>query len=462
MRDALLLAFILVCLVGAVRYPFAGLLVWAWFSFMTPHQMAYGVYGLPLNVIIAGATILAAALSGAWRQFRFDGHTALLILFAVWLTIAQQASLDPVNSAPIHDRFIKLLIFILLAGQLATSKLRVHALVWMFVLSIGYFAAKGAVFTIATLGQFRVQGLPNTILEDNNHTGIAIAATLPLILYLHGQAANRLARWGLVALLISAAFAIVGTQSRGAFVSLVVFAAYFWMRSRRKLMILAGLGALLVPAIAFMPASWTERMRSIQHATEDASFMGRVDAWIINTKLALAHPLTGVGLRNAYLEEIADTVEPNRTPRAAHSIYFEVLGGSGFVGLGLYLWLIAHAFVSTLRLQSPARNGPPRAPWTQKFGYYAQMSLAVFCVGGATVSLEMWEGYLLVMALIAASRKLEARQSFSAEGHRASIGWRMIARGFGRLIAERGARRVSRANSGSGGARSYRSIDSRR
>ena len=53
MRDILLLGFTGLCLVAALRYPFAGLLTWAWFTLLTPHQEAYGLYGVPLNVVIA-------------------------------------------------------------------------------------------------------------------------------------------------------------------------------------------------------------------------------------------------------------------------------------------------------------------------------------------------------------------------------------------------------------------------
>lgn len=82
-----------------------------------------------------------------------------------------------------------------------------------------------------TLGQYRVQGLPNTILEDNNHLGTALATVLPLILYLRTQAQRAIVRHGLLALFVLGIIAVLGTHSRGAFVALVVFAGFFWLRS---------------------------------------------------------------------------------------------------------------------------------------------------------------------------------------------------------------------------------------
>jgi probable O-glycosylation ligase (exosortase A-associated) len=393
MRDILLLGFVSLCLTAAIRYPFAGLLTWAWFTLMTPHQLAYGVYGIPLNAVIAGITVFSYVLSGEISRIRFDPLTSLIMIFAGWLTVSQTFSLDPVNSGIYFNRFIKTLLFIVLCAQMATTKLRFNALVWIIVASIGFFAAKGAVFTLMTFGQYHVQGLPLTILEDNNHFGIAVATILPLVLYLRGEAAKPWVRQGLLVLFCLCIIAVIGTQSRGAFLSLIAFSAYFWFRAKHKFTIIAGLFLVMAPTIAFMPAKWSERMSTIGEATEDASFMGRVDAWVINIKLADEHPLTGAGLRNSYQEEIARAVDPVRAERAkaAHSIYFEVLGGAGYVGLVIYLSIFAAAFISAWRIYLSRKN-PQLAPWKANFAYYAQMSLLVFGVGGASTSMEMWDG----------------------------------------------------------------------
>jgi probable O-glycosylation ligase (exosortase A-associated) len=431
MRDALLLMVIVAGLLAALRYPFAGMLTWAWFSLMTPHQMAFGVFGLQLNLIIAAVTIIAIIINGEAIRFRFDAITGWLLAVMAWLFISQANSLDPEHSAEFFDRFTKTLLFVILCVQTATSRLRLHALIWVFVLSIGFFAAKGAVFTVATLGEFRVQGVPNTILEDNNHMGIAIATTLPMILYLRSVAAKPWVKTALGVLFALSIFAVIGTQSRGAFISLVVFGGFFWWKSKNKVAIAAAAMLLALPAIAFMPSKWTERMSTITAAGEDDSFMGRVDAWVINTKFALQRPLTGAGLRNPYQKELAARVDPVRAPRAkaAHSIYFEMLGGAGFVGLFVYLMLLATAYFKANRLYREGAALTPQ-PWKSRLGYYGQMSLVVFGIGGASTSLEMWDGYLVVIACIAAAAKLPQSATEASPRVRAAVeGWRMTSRG---------------------------------
>jgi len=409
MRDALLVLVVLASLLVVLRYPFAGLLIWAWFTIMTPHQMAYGSFGLPLNLIIAAVTMGSMILHAPTLNFKLDIMSILIGIFAFWMFVAQSFSLDPENSAIYFDRFFKTLIFILLCIQLADNKLRIHALLWVLVIGLGYFGAKGAIFTLLTLGEYRVQGIPLSLLEDNNHMGIALATVLPFVLYLRGEMKNKLARQAMLVLFLMMVFSIFGTQSRGAFISLVVFSGFFWLRSKHKISILAALVLITIPVIAFLPAKWTERMSTISEATQDESFMGRVDAWVISYKLAEDNPVTGAGLRNSYQSEIAIEVDPVRAPnaKAAHSIYFEVLGGTGFVGLFIYLLLLGVAFLIA-RSQSIQTVGPDNPEWIIRLGYYAQISLAVFGVGGASTSLEMWDGYWLVIALIAATRRFRA------------------------------------------------------
>ena len=420
MRDLMLLAVISSVLVAALRYPFLGIIAWAWFSLMTPQQMAYGVWGVQLNTLIAAIAVAAIAIRGDFVKFRLDTTTVLLLSLGAWLFFSQIRSMDPGYSNEFFQRFEKTLLFAILVTQTVNTPLKLNALVWVFVLSIGFFATKGAIFTIITLGQFHVQGLPNTVLEDNNHLGIAMATSLPMILYLRTVSQRDSIKLALTALFLMTVLAILGTQSRGAFLSLIAFSIFFWVSSKHKFVILAAGILIAAPAISFMPKSWTNRMETITDAGEDASFMGRVDAWIINAKLAVKHPLTGAGLRNPYQESIARTVDTERTPRAAHSIYFELLGGAGFIGLAIYAALLGSALLTAIRL-ARSRRMPIGQSWSTRFANFTIISLVVFYVGGASTSMEMWDGYLLLIALIAATEKILRSQSDLSV---ATISWR--------------------------------------
>ena len=429
MRDLLLLFFVLGCLGISFRFPFAGLILWAWFTIVTPHQLAFGTFGIPLNLLIAAVTFVAIFVTREVERFRWDAITVLLILLLIWQSIAQYMSVQPDASSEYFSRFVKTLLFVLLCAQLATSKLRFHALVWILVGGIGFFAVKGALFTIITLGQNRVHGLENTILEDNNHFGIAAASLLPLMVYLRGQLNHPVLKQAMIGMILLTLAAVLGTHSRGALVTLVAFGGYLWLQSRHKITLALAGSVAMVPLLMFMPQKWFERMQTITEAGADESFMGRVAAWEINLRLAIDNPLTGVGLRNSYIEEVAKQSAPDiaEKARAAHSIYFELLGGSGFVGLALFLAVIGGAVLVARRIEYSKAHTVP--DWHREFARYSQMSLFIFCIGGASTSMEMWDGYLLIIALLGALSKMHARQSSSTAAG-STLHWRLNARFF--------------------------------
>jgi probable O-glycosylation ligase (exosortase A-associated) len=419
MRDLLLLLVIASALLATVRYPFVGILTWAWFTLAAPQQAAYLANQLSLNMLIAAGTIGVLLVRGELWRPRMSVLTWLILAFSFWLCVSQAFSLLPAVSAVPFDRFVKIMVFIFLCALTVTDRLRFHALLWMLVLIMGFYGAKGGVFTVMVVGQTQYYGLDNTILYDNNHMGIALAATLPLLIYLAQRSAHRYVRWGCWGVLALSLVAIVGTHSRGAFVSLLVLAGLIWWRMPHKA-ITGALGVIIaILGVQLLPEHYTDRMETIGTATEDRSFQQRLEAWEINWLLARENPVTGAGVRVPYTDEAAATVS-SYEPRAAHSIYFEVLGGTGFVGLALYVAMLGYGVLAAGRAMK-VHAGDPKEEWRAHFARYGRMSLIVFCVGGASVSMEMWEGYLIVLALISSLRMMDpATARADAATHAAS------------------------------------------
>ncbi|MGV6801448.1 MAG: putative O-glycosylation ligase, exosortase A system-associated [bacterium] len=417
MRDLILIGFLLASLLLAMRYPFLGLLLWAWFTLATPQMGAYRASMMPLNLLIAAATFGLVLFHQEFKRFRLEPISLTLIAFIVWIMVSQVFSLDPENSMQYTDRFIKVLAFVFLSMMLTTSKLRFHAMLWIFVAVMGFYGAKGGFYTLLTLARGTYTGLPSTVLYDNNHLGIAIATSLPIFLYMREQVVNKWIKWGITAVIGLSILAIFGTHSRGAFVALLAFAGFMWLRSNRKILFMVVALLIAIPSAMLLPTDYFDRMQTITTANEDASFTGRVDAWVINYKLAKANPFTGAGLRNPYELHIARSVELKREPRAAHSIYFEVLGGTGFIGLFIYLTLLGLSFMKAGWAHMKYRYAE-QDRWRSRFGYYVQISMIVFGIGAASVSMEMWEGYLLLMALTSVLSKIktEAPASIHATG----------------------------------------------
>ena len=84
---------------------------------------------------------------------------------------------------------------------------------------------------------------------------------------------------------------------------------------------------------------------------------------------------------------------------AAHSIYFEVLGDMGFVGLGLFMMIMLSVFFDAAKMKRVAREIGPRANWAADMSAMLSVSMVAFLVGGASISAAYTELPYLIVTL---------------------------------------------------------------
>jgi probable O-glycosylation ligase (exosortase A-associated) len=175
-------------------------------------------------------------------------------------------------------------------------------------------------------------------------------------------------------------------------------AIFFWLKSRNKVT-LGIVMAIIIPAfLAFMPETWWTRMGTILTYEQDMSAMGRVDAWKFAVSLAMDRPIFGGGF-NVFLPETFAIYAPGVQARAGHSIYFDMLGHHGFVGLGLFLLLMAMSWRSGSKIMSMTRKVPEQR-WAYDLAAMCQVCLIGYWTGGAFLSLSYFDGYYLIISLI--------------------------------------------------------------
>jgi probable O-glycosylation ligase (exosortase A-associated) len=397
-------------LAPALVQPFIGALLWSWISFMNPHREVWGfATNLPYAMITFMVTLLACIVAREPKRFEANAVTVLLLVFAVVITLTTITGIGPQDVMWRRwNATIKTIIGALLVACLLTSRRRIHAMVWLLAISIGYYGVKGGMFTIMTGGAFRVQGPPDTMIGDRNHMAVALLVALPLMNYLRLQSAHYLVRMGLLAASGFTLLAAVGSQSRGALVALAATATVLWWRSRRKLVSAIVLFGCIAGILAFMPDTWAERMNSILTYEDDASAMGRIRIWTASWLLALKYPFTGVGFRSMYYQHIVDLVSPELRARAVHSIYFEPLGEHGFPGFFVWLGLTLAGIYYALRLVRISRNRPELA-WAGDLGRMVQVSIVAYLTGGAFLSLSYWDYYWAILLVTAAAYSLAMR-----------------------------------------------------
>ena len=424
MRDAVFLATMLLLLPLAVARPFVGILLWSWISFMNPHRLVYGPAGpMPWAMMVFAATLLGCLLAGEPKRFALNAVTGLIITLMLLFTFTTLMALGNPPDVWAKYQFVeKVLLGLLLTASLLTERRRVHAMVWIMVISIGYYGVRGGIFSLLTGGSYRVWGPEQTMIFDNNHLAAAMLVTLPLMNYLRMQSRNAPIRIGLAAAMCFTLLATITSYSRGALLGLAAATAVLWWRSSRKLATGAVLGVVLAGALAFMPAEWTERMHSIRSYDADASASERLVLWGISLKLATANPLSGSGFTGPYNRQVVDTVAPGGPARAVHSIWFELLGEHGFPTFVAWVSLTLAGIYYTFRIVSLTRRRPELA-WAYDFGRMAQVSIVAYLVSGSFLSLSYWDFYWTLLVVIAATHAI-AREAVRAEERAGAVGWR--------------------------------------
>jgi probable O-glycosylation ligase (exosortase A-associated) len=288
------------------------------------------------------------------------------------------------------------------------SEADLKKMVWVLVLSLGAFGAKGGLFTLMTGGSYRVLGPAGSYIAENNALALALVMAVPIIWYLRLQSDKRWLRYGLTAMAGLTVVAAAGSYSRGALLAGAAMMAFLWLKSRNKLS--TGIVLLLLIPLVWlaMPEQWHARMSTIEEYQSDSSAMGRINAWYFALEVAKTHLLGGGFM--VFNPAMFRIYAPNPTDfHAAHSIFFQVLGEHGYIGLTLFVSIIGSAWLTANKIIRSVRNHPD-LKWASDFAAMAQVSLVGYMVGGAFLSLAYYDYFWYVVAALVITQRIVARK----------------------------------------------------
>jgi probable O-glycosylation ligase (exosortase A-associated) len=408
MRDILVTVIVLGSLPFILKKPYIGVLMWVWLSVMNPHTQTYGfAYTFPFAAIIGGTTLVSVVLTREPKSLSVNAITISFLFFVAWLNVSTIFALQPHLVYEQWVKVMKIMLMVIVPLMLLKSKIHLQLLIWVLVISLGYYGVKGGVFTIVSGGQHRVWGPPTTFIDGNNEIALALIMTIPLMHFLQMGVKKNWARHAFTGAMLLCAFAALGSYSRGALLAIAAMGGFLWLKSSKKLT-LGFLMLLAVPIlIAFMPSQWSDRMDTIATYEQDTSAMGRINAWRMAFNLARDRPFVGGGFQ-IYDPETFQRYAPDPTAvHAAHSIYFQALGEHGFVGLALYLLIGLFTWRSAAWIvRNTARSAD--LTWASNLARMIQVSLIGFAVGGAFLSLLYFDvPYYLMVAIVVARRIVE-------------------------------------------------------
>jgi probable O-glycosylation ligase (exosortase A-associated) len=329
------------------------------------------------------------------------------------MCVTSAFALHPDAIGDMFSKVMKIQLMIFVTMALLHTRKQVEAFVWAIVLSIGFYGAKGGLFTLRTGGLYQVQGPGGSFIAGNNELGLALLTVLPLMYYGYMVSERRLTRLGFGSLAVLTAASALGTQSRGAMLGVAATAIFLWLKNPKKLrngIVIAVTGLVLV---AFMPATWTERMSSIERYQQDDSAMGRINAWAMSWNLAIDRPIGG-GFEVITPDLFQKYAPDPRDLHAAHSIYFQVLGEHGFPGLILFVLLWVAGWRTASRIVSDARKFEDLA-WAARLAAMVQVSFVGYLVGGAFLSLAYFDLPYDLLVILVVLRRITKRRLGTVE-----------------------------------------------
>lgn len=408
MRDLAILLMLVAATAWSLRRPWIGVMAWSLVSLMSPHmQFGYAAAGWPVATGIAVCTMLGLLATKDKQNPMIGAGPWWLLAFTIWICITLPFSIFFDQSYSLWERSMKIYLMLFVTLALITDKHKLDVFIWICVVSIAYYGVKGGVFTILTGGNHRVWG-PGGFIQGNNEVAIAVLMVVPMMRYLQLQMTKGWAIHTMTASMVLCVVTSLGTHSRGALLALAGMGVFFWLKSDRKVLFGALILLLGVGALSLMPEHWWERMDTIKSYQTDASAMGRINAWWMAWNLALDRIVGGGFMiwNSIVFRQYAPDPED---PHAAHSIYFQIMGEHGFIGLFLFLGIGAATWWSARQLTRLGRSHPD-LKWAADLGPMLQVTMIAFAIGGAFLSLAYYDLPYNVMVMAVLGRLFAQRQ----------------------------------------------------
>lgn len=385
------------------HHPYLGVLVYYLFAVLRPQfiwqwslpDVAWSFY-VSISAIIATLAWRTGALSFDEDQQEIQtniGHYTVLA-FAIWIIVTYFTAINREAAYPFFIEYLKLFAMFVVARYALSSVRHMWIIYLAIALALCYISyevndiyfSKGYLY-IYKLGYC---GL------DNNGAALMLAMGVPLCLFAW-DGMTHWVRWFFLLIIPVIIHAVLTSYSRGAMVSLIAVVPFLLLRARRRgqlLIVLAG----IVWTVPFMAGKEIrERFFTIEQHEIDESANSRKNSWAIGWKMAMEHPVFGMGIRNSNLYTFAYGADMEG--RTIHSQWIQTAADSGIVALVLYVCCFLAMFYCGRRVRSfYGKRDDTEARHAVLIVNGCEVALLLFCVGATFLSLENFElPYILLL-----------------------------------------------------------------
>jgi len=330
--------------------PFYGVLLYV-IEYLVNPPARWWYVGLPhwrySFVIMSLVVISYVAKRPQFRENRFLAvpQAKWLAVMAGLVVITYLWALDKEVHAAFTLRYLKVLLFVILAFKVTDTAKKLETLLGAYLLGTSYLSF--LIWQTGRTGAGRLEGIGTADSTDANGTASLLCTVVPLFVFYALFAKQRWLQLTCVTGLAFTLNALILLNSRAAFLALTASMAFFCvsvfrekgLRGQKAKMI----GGVLAAGCLFLYLAddvfWS-RMATLKEvgAPAESEVHGRVDFWKVTPEMLKEHPLGG-GARTYHI------MSPQYLPkewlsegrRAVHSTWFEVLSEYGYHGLCIFL-----------------------------------------------------------------------------------------------------------------------------
>lgn len=389
MRDLLLSIAISSGLVWSLFSASGSIVILNWICFQRPYDFSWGFWNTQPLFQIA---LLISILSNLFRKqlrFQFPPLLGIYIAFLCCLTISSFLAYNSEHAWAIYKIFLPSMWVtpIIMFATIHDLQL-LKWVIWVSAGGIGLNAFKTGLSLTAS-GEGHLTDQISGFVGDNNVFGLVLCLVVAIILGLRESAPKK---WWLQILfyifLIFIVLCIIYTKSRGALLSLGITLFLASLISGKPIRNLLLLLLIVYVGYQFIPSDYFDRFSTLENIEADTSAIGRFENWELSWNEALKYPFFGVGPDNhiPYNKLIQSKVQV----RVAHSVYFQILGELGFVGLGLYLWFVSLGlwiFFRTWRAMIPVAISNPDLAWVRDVALWMMCGYVGYIFGSGFLNM---------------------------------------------------------------------------
>ncbi|KPH64107.1 O-antigen ligase family protein [Pseudoalteromonas porphyrae] len=334
----------------AVKVSVAFIILFILFSYFRLHEAFPVLMPLKIPKLLALASILGIV----WHLFiskKLKPHWStthlIFVIWFVWLTVCVfSASNKGIAIEYWSGVLVKVLIMVFAISWWMTSLSHFNSVrlgIMVSGVTIAIVALSNKINGIGLVEGTRVtisRDIRSQLGDPNDLSLVLMFPVSFLAAEMFNTNAHSLRRLLAAIGLLLAISGVIATQSRGGLLGIAAIICFFLYQKIKNPLIVAGIGVVGMLVLMIFAGITDRQSGGAQEGGVDESAMGRIYAWQAAINMALANPLTGVGVNNFFVNYYFYSPHWDGKNHAVHSTWFQVLGETGFVGLCIFILVI--------------------------------------------------------------------------------------------------------------------------